>query len=162
MFVCTTYNPSLPSTRHWGGATSVVDTAVTSCKPLAQPFGPQVADFLSFNDQRPAKLSTRTSSESSTSPTGPSARTLPERLKGLLLRWSRQAPSRTLDPVTSWGAILNHRHDCFKAIEVGGLLNRACSAVVLAWRNAHFIILWYFSCVRLFVAFPDPKGTIPL
>lgn len=71
-------------------------------------------------------MSARTSSASSTSTTAaPSARALPAGLRGLLSRWSRQIPSRTLDPVTSWGAVLTHRHDCFKAIEVGGLLSRS-------------------------------------
>lgn len=126
IFFCTACSPSLLSACPSGRTTSAVDTAVAPCKPLSQPFRlPQVEDFLSLNDQKPTRLSTRTSSASSTSPTAPLARDLPERLRGLLLRWSRQVPSRTLDPVTSWSAVLNHRHDCFKTIEVGGLVNRA-------------------------------------
>lgn len=41
------------------------------------------------------------------------------RLRGLLERWSRQAPSPTMDPVTSWTSIMAHRRDCFQAVEVG-------------------------------------------
>lgn len=43
---------------------------------------------------------------------------LPGRVIGLLSKWSRQAPSKTLDPVTSWSAVIAHRQDCFKAIKV--------------------------------------------
>lgn len=41
-----------------------------------------------------------------------------DRLRGLLGRWWRQVPSRTLDPVAWWRSVLTHRYDCFAAIEV--------------------------------------------
>ncbi|CAM9159135.1 unnamed protein product, partial [Hapterophycus canaliculatus] len=64
----------------------------------------EVEDFLSFHDQK-AKAAT-------------AAGGLPRRVSVLLEQWSRQAPSETLDPVTSWSAVIAHRRDCFKVIEV--------------------------------------------
>lgn len=73
----------------------------------------QVEDFLSFNDQETTSTS-RSSSSQAPAPVGG----LPGRVIELLSKWSRQAPSKTLDPVTSWSAVIAHRQDCFKAIEV--------------------------------------------
>lgn len=53
------------------------------------------------------------------------------KLRKLLGKWSRQAPSRALDPVTTWTTVLAHRHDCFRAVEVSA--SAGLSPVSLAW-----------------------------
>ncbi|CAM9754681.1 unnamed protein product [Ectocarpus sp. 6 AP-2014] len=76
----------------------------------------EVEDFLSFYDKE-TTTSTSTSSLASSSK-GAVAVGLGGRLNRLLDKWSRQTPSQALDPVTSWTAMLAHRQDCFKAIEI--------------------------------------------
>eukprot|EP00752_Nemacystus_decipiens_P003549 g3275.t1 len=77
----------------------------------------EVEDFLSFHDRNGETPPTPTSTYSTTSASGAAASGLPGRVTGLLTRWSRQAPSKTLDPVTTWSAVIAHRQDCFKAVE---------------------------------------------
>ncbi|CAN0249588.1 unnamed protein product, partial [Ectocarpus sp. 8 AP-2014] len=76
-----------------------------------------VEDFLSFYDKKETTTSTSTSSLASNSK-GEVAVGLGGRLNRLVSKWSRQTPSQALDPVTSWTAMLAHRQDCFKAIEI--------------------------------------------
>eukprot|EP00903_Cladosiphon_okamuranus_P011333 g10683.t1 len=72
----------------------------------------EVEDFLSFHGQNGAPQPPSSSSSTSGASGG-----LTSRVTGLLTKWSRQAPSKTLDPVTAWSAVIAHRQDCFKAIE---------------------------------------------
>lgn len=101
---------------NYGGLTLPVSAHAPHIRHSAK-----VENFLSFQDQR-ASSSGSGSGQTTTSGTSSAASTaaigMSERLGGLLGTWSRQAPSKTLDPVTSWGAVIAHRHDCFKAIEV--------------------------------------------
>ena len=67
-----------------------------------------------IRDLSPARTATLTTSTSTLA----AEVGLAGRLTALLRRWSLQAPSTTLDPVTSWSAVVAHRSDCFEAIEV--------------------------------------------
>lgn len=81
-------------------------------KRAVVPLSSQVEDFLSFNDRKTRVGHTH------------EREGVQDRLRGLMGRWSRQAPSRTLDPVTSWAAVIAHRHDCFKAVEASAVILR--------------------------------------
>ncbi|CAM9225962.1 unnamed protein product, partial [Choristocarpus tenellus] len=92
----------------------------------------EVEDYLSFHDTWGGYPCQERNIDKETGRNSLSSKSIatadPHRhVQGLLRRWSGQLPSRQLDPVASWNAIITHRKDCLQDIHMF-VLERASKA----------------------------------